>query len=88
MAREVAVSRNFEMSNFPEEAADLQLECPKCGNKPFVMDGTESRKIHSLDDLTGQSCAGCGYVVDESDVESAMKSVIYRLVKDCFGGGS
>jgi DNA-directed RNA polymerase subunit RPC12/RpoP len=86
MARHLAGSRSFGMSDTPERAADVELACPKCGNKPFVMAGTEPREIHSIADFSGLSCAGCGHVVSESDVESAMKSAIDKLMKDTFGG--
>ena len=74
------------MSDTPKGGVDVELECPQCGNTPFVLAGTEPREIHSIADYSGQSCAGCGHVVNESDVESAMKSAIYKLVQDCFRG--
>ncbi len=80
----VAGSRSFEMSHLFERAVDLELECPNCGNMPFIIGGTEPAAIHSLADYSGQSCAECRYVVSESDVEWAMKFAIYKLVKDCF----
>lgn len=75
------------MSDSRESAADVELTCPNCGNYPFEIAGAEPRAIHSITDFSGQSCADCGHVVSESDVESAMKSVIYALVKNSFRGG-
>jgi len=81
----VVESRSFDMSPTSEGAADVELECPKCGNKPLVIAGKEPQSIYSIADYSGLSCADCGYVVSESDVEWAMKSAIYHLVNDCFG---
>ncbi|VVO61044.1 hypothetical protein [Pseudomonas fluorescens] len=76
------------MNDNLEGATDVELDCPNCGIKLYFLDGRELRKIHSIAHYSGQTCAGCGHVVSESDVESAMKSVIYELVKKSFRGGS
>lgn len=75
----------FEMSNIPGRRAEEDLACPNCGNKPFVIAGMEPPKVHSITDFSGLSCADCGHVVSNSEVEWAMKAVIYKLVTDSFG---
>jgi DNA-directed RNA polymerase subunit RPC12/RpoP len=72
------------MSHTSEGAADLELECPNCGSMPFVIAGPRLHAIHSFADYFGLSCAHCSYIISESDVEWAMKTAIYKLVKDCF----
>lgn len=74
------------MSDTSEEAVDVELACPKCGSRPFVMADTQRREIHSLADFAGLSCAGCGHVVSESDVDAAVRSAIDKVMQDTFGG--
>jgi transcription elongation factor Elf1 len=75
----------FERSNIPRRRAEVDLACPSCGNKPFVIAGMELPAVHSITDFSGLSCADCGHVVSNSEVEWAMKTVIYKLVTDSFG---
>ena len=73
------------MSGIPVNTTEVDLACPSCENKPFVIAGGEPWKTRSVTDFSGLSCADCGHVVSESDFEAAMKSVIYELVKNSFG---